>query len=325
MRYLIVLLSFLLLAVSGVHAGPVMPAEVDAQAVWYGHVDMETIMQQPVMQKALNKASAKINKKKGKSFLRQAFHQMGISLMQEFSSATMYATQYEGDFGVVLMKFKNDLPKENLHAIFAQQFPKHAETLIGERKVYTWSMRCGRRKYKELSGCFVNDRQILIGIDLHHVEKALEVLDGNRPAMTADHQLFKGLTPGIMFVSRSIEVPASYQNTTYCPVLRHCSEAFARWTCLDNTIRGRYEFQATDAEKAELYHKAIEGMKAMFTIRFGDLDKVMALLDSFSNVQAGKAVILTWEASHDTIKEAVDQFRKQHKIKRKIRKEYNQK
>lgn len=110
--------------------------------------------------------------KKRKSYLHQAFQQMGIGLMNEFLSATMYATQYEGDFGVVLMKFKSDLPKENLHAIFAQRYPKHAETMIGERKIYTWSMRCGR-KHKELSGCFVNDRQILIGIDLQHVEKAL--------------------------------------------------------------------------------------------------------------------------------------------------------
>lgn len=326
MRYLIVLLSFLLLAVSGVHAGPVVPADLDAQAVWYGHVDMETIMHQPLIKKSLDKAVAKQKNKKGskRSFLKQAFIQMGIRLMNEFCSATMYATQYEGDYGVVLMKFKSELPKDNLIAIFAQRFPKHTEDQIGERKVYTWKMRCGPKKIK-LSGCFVNDRQILIGSNLKHVENALEVLDGKRPAMAANHQLFKGLTPGMMFVSRAIEVPAEYQGYTFCPVLRHCNEAFARWTCLDNTIRGRYEFQTTGSEKAELYHKAIEGMKAMFTLRFGDLDQVKPLIDGFSNVQAGKAVILTWEGSPEQVKAAADQIRKQHKQNRKIRKQHNKK
>ncbi|PKL41491.1 MAG: hypothetical protein CVV41_18640 [Candidatus Riflebacteria bacterium HGW-Riflebacteria-1] len=318
-RAIFLVLCFVLLAGSSITAGPLVPADIDAEAVWYGHVDMQAIMQMPLIQE---KHKSAIEKKKGKTLLAQLSYKMCIQLMGEFLSATMYATQYEGDFGVVLMKFRNDLPGENLHAIFAQKFTDHKETMIGSRKVYTWRMRCGR-KHKQVSGCFVNDRQILVGIDLHHVERALEVLDGKRPAMTAHNPLFKGLTPGTLFVSRALDVPASYQGSTYCPVLRHCHEAFARWTSLGNTIRGRYEFQATDSEKAALYQQAVEGMKAMFTLRFSDYNHVLPLLDGFSNIQEGKAVILTWEGTNEQIRKAYEQIRQQRRIKKNKRKQDN--
>lgn len=320
MRSFAMLICFLLLAATCSFAGPVLPTDIDARAVWYGHVDMEAIMQLPLVKDLHEKAM----KKERKNYFNQVCHKMGMQLMGEFLSATMYATQYEGEFGVVLMKFRSDLPKENLHAIFAQKFPGHKETSLGERKVYTWQMRCGRKQML-LSGCFVDDRQILIGIDLHHLENALEVLDRQRESANPAHPLLKGLTPGTLFISRALEVPATYQLSTYCPVLHHCNEAFARWTCLDNTIRARYEFQATDREKAALYQKAVEGMKAMFALRFADYDEVMPLLDGFSNIQAGKAVILTWNGSTDQVKKAATQIRQQRKLQRKMRREHNQK
>lgn len=318
-RAIFLVLGFVLLAGSSIIAGPVVPADIDAGAVWYGHADMEAIMQMPLIKE---KHAAAIEKKKGKTLLAQLCYKVGMQLMGEFLSATMYATQYEGDYGVVLLKFRNDLPEENLQAIFAQKFPQRKEIVIGSRTVYTWTMCCGRRQ-KEISGCFVNSRQILIGIDINHVVKALEVLDGKRQAMTAHDPLLKGLTPGILFVSRSLDVPESYQTSTYCPVLRHCREAFARWTSFGSAIRGRYEFQANDSEKAALYQQAIEGMKAMFTLRFGDYNQVMPLLDGFSNLQEGKAVILTWEGTTDQIRSAYRQIRQQRRIMKEKRKQAN--
>ena len=321
MRKLIIVLCFLLTALSGVSAGPLRPADIDAKAVWYGHVDMEAVMEQPLIKKAIEKITARKHKN---NLLHQVYQKIGLRVMQECCSATMYATQYEGEFGVVLMKFKNDMPKDGMHALFVRKFPKHKEVEFGGRKLYTWSMRCGRKRMR-LSGCFVDNRQILVGINLRHVKNALRVLDGKRKAMASDNPLLKGLTPGTLFASRAIDVPAGYQYATYCPVLRHCSEAFVRWTSLGDTIRGRYEFQTASKEKAELYMRAIEGMKAMFTLRFGELDKVMPLLEDFSNVQVGRSVILTWDGNPDQLKAAYNQIRQQRKIRRKIRKEHNKK
>ncbi len=318
MRTSLVVLCFLLLTASSIVAGPVVPADIDSQAAWYGHVDAEAIMKLPIV-KEFHKRSMK---KEGKSLFEKLLRNTCMQLMGEFLSATIYATQYEGDFGVVLMKFRNDLPRENLVAILAHKFPGHEETQIRNRKVYTWQMRCGRKQMR-LSGCFVNDRQMLIGIDLHHLENALAVLDEKRQAMTISNPLFKGMVPGTLFISRALNVPANYQLSTYCPVLRHCHEAFARWTSHGNSIRGRYEFQATDREKAALYQQAIEGMKAMFTLRFADFDKVMPLLEGFTNIQAGKSLILSWEGTSDQVKQAFKQIRANRKLQRKMRKQMN--
>ena len=320
MRVFVVVLGFLFAGLSCAFSGPVVPADIDAKALWYGHVDMEALMQLPLVKDWHSNAKGK---DKGKDFIARLCYKVGMQMMGEFLSATMYATQYEGEFGVVLMKFRNDLPKENLHAIFASRCPDKKETIIGNRTVYSWNMRCGR-KQKQISGCFVNDRQILVGIDLHHVERALEVLDGKRQGMSHSDPLFKGLTAGILFVSRAKDVPALYQASTYCPVLRHSQEAFARWTCLDSTIRGRYELRTTDREKAMLYQKAVEGMKAMFILRFSDYDQVMSLLDGFSCVLEGQSLILTWSGKTEQVKEAMDQIRQQRRIQRKRRKKFNQ-
>lgn len=318
MRKLVMALGFLLLSASAIFAGPVVPADIDAQAVWYGHVDAEAIMQLPIVKELQQRAMQKPKKDVFHELLRKT----AMHLMGEFMSATMYATQYEGDFGVVLMKYRNDLPKESIMAILAHKFPGHEETMMRNRKVYTWQICCGRKKMR-LSGCFVDDRQILVGIGLHHVENALAILDKERQAMTIDSPLFKGLMPGTLFISRALNVPEDYQFSTYCPVLRHCDEAFARWTSHGDTIRGRYEFQATDREKAALYLQAVEGMKAMFALRFAGHDKVMALLDGFTSVQAGKALILTWEGTFKQVKKAFKQMRAYRKQQRKMRKEFN--
>lgn len=318
MRSLLIVLGFLLLTASAAFAGPVVPADIDSQALWYGHVDAEAIMQLPIVKELHQRA---INKPK-KTIFGKLLQKTAMHLMSEFLDATIYATQYEGDFGVVLMKFRSDLPKESLIAMLAQKYPGHEETMLQNRQVYTWQMVCGRRKMR-LSGCFINDRQILVGIDLRHVENALKVLDKERPAMTLDNSLFKGLVPGTLFISRALEVPANYQVSTYCPVLRHCNEAFARWTSHGNSLRGRYEFQATDPEKAALYRQAVEGMKAMFALRFADHDKAMLLLESFTDIQVGKALILTWAGTFDQIKQAFEQIRANRKQQRKMRKDFN--
>ena len=318
MRFPATILCLLLLTSSCAFAGPVHPADIDANAVWYGHLDMEAIMQIPLVHEL--HASALHSPKM--STMKRFWHKLGVQMMGEFLSATMYATQYKGDFGVVLMKFRIDLPKEPLCAVFAQKFPEYETTMIGNRKVSTWKIRCGR-KHVTLSGCFVNDRHILIGIDRYHLEHALQVLDGRRPAISPSHRLFKGLTPGILFVSRAIDVPADYQQSTYCPVLKHSNEAFARWTCLGDTIRGRYEFQTRDEETASLYQTAIEGMKALFTLRFGDLDEVMPLLEGFSNDRVAKTVFLSWEGSAGEVKAACEQIRSRRRQVRAMRKEQN--
>lgn len=319
-RALFLSFCFVLVIGSCLMAGPVIPTDIDAQAVWYCHVDAEAIMQLPLVQNAHEKAL----KKKKKNHWAQICHNLGMQLMGEFLSATMYATQYEGDFGVVLLKFRNDLPKENLHAIFAQQCPQRKEVQIGNRKAYTWPMRCGRIK-KKITGCFVDNKSILLGIDVRHVRNALEVLDGDRKGIRPDHHLFKGLTPGVLFISRAIDVPVPYQFSTYCPVLRHCHEAFARWTSFGDTMRGRYEFQTMNKETAALCQQAINGFKAIFQLRFGDYDQVLPLMKGFSNVAEGKAVILTWEGTTDQIKTARDQIRSKRRAMRKKRRQDNKK
>ncbi|MFZ5952883.1 MAG: hypothetical protein ACOYXC_19420 [Candidatus Rifleibacteriota bacterium] len=59
-------------------------------------------------------------------------------------------------------------------------------------------MRLFRRKanahFRHFSGCFVNERQILVGADLGHVERALEVLDLKRTAIAAHHPLLSAFS-----------------------------------------------------------------------------------------------------------------------------------
>jgi len=79
----------------------------------------------------------------------------------------------------------------------------------------------------------------------------------------------------------------------------------------------------SQAAHAALYQQAVEGMKAMFTLRFGDYNKVMPLLEGFSNIQEGKAVILTWEGTTEQIRSAYERIRQQRRIQKKKRKQDN--
>lgn len=265
------LVVFVLTSVA--QAGPLEPAQVAADAKWFGHVNVEAIGAVPLVKECRQQCE---KNEHAKAKIKEVTDKLGMNPMDDLLGITVYATQYEGDVGVGLFSVRK-MDREKLVALFKQKHPDHKTAEYAGRTLYTWTEH-HHGKEMTLTGTFANDKTILIGADAEHVKAALDVLDGKKPALAKDAPLIQGLAKNALFVSRAVDVPAEYRQTTKCPVLRVCSAASVQWTEKGGQLSGKYDLTADSPETAKNLKAAVDGMKALVELRFGTLESVKKVL-----------------------------------------------
>jgi len=299
-----VVLSFLLLASAVVGASPLVPAQIDAQAKWVAHVDLETILAMPIARECLDKACAK---PKTRARHEELAAKLGIHPQHDIRAVTVYATQYEGDFGVALLRVKS-LDPAKVVTWFKERKQDHQTGFYMGKPLFSWTKRF-RRKPFELTAACAGPDLLVIGHDRDHVKAALDVLAGRRAALDANAPLVKGRDERAMFFCRAVEVPEAYRQSTLCPVLKHCPEATAHWQEQGGRVTGRYEFLTTSPATAELFVQATNGLKALFALRFPDRPTVRKLLDGLSYHADGNRFLATWSGQVEEIRAACEDLK----------------
>ncbi len=307
MRNLTILLAAIVLAAvtQSTGAAPLVPAQVDAKAQWYGHVDFEAIHALPLVQEWIDKTTSD---PRHKEHIEEMTQKLGMNPMQDLLGVTLYATQYEGDFGVVIFHVR----KADQAKLTAELKAKHADVKTADyngHTLHTWTEN-GHGKSMEIAGAFVKDNLIVVGADASHVKAAIDVIDGKRPGLTADSELLKGQTQDVLFSSRAIAVPAEYRKTTRCPILRATQAAQALWTNKDGQITGQYGFTADTPEQAANFKLIADGFKALGSMRYGDLPEVKKVIDALTYKIDGSSFTVAWTATAQDVKAATEAMHK---------------
>ncbi|MCC6679447.1 MAG: hypothetical protein IT445_00945 [Phycisphaeraceae bacterium] len=157
-----------------------------------------------------------------------------------------------------------------------------------------------------LIGVFASPQLIVVGSGIAEVRAALDVIDGNKPGLTADSELMKGQTADVLFSSRALDVPADYRKMTRCPVLRVSQAAEALWTDKQGKITGQYTFMADTPEHAASLKTIADGFVALSMLRFGDLPAVKKLTGELAYSVDNSTFTVSWSATIDDIMAAID-------------------
>ena len=79
-----------------------------------------------------------------------------------------------------------------------------------------------------------------------------------------------------------------------CPVLRQVNAAFARWWSKDDLLFGRYTIQTISPETAGLFLQAVNGLKAIFLLRFSGVEPLVKLVENLSYRVGDDVFTLSW-------------------------------
>jgi hypothetical protein len=181
------------LLAAGVHAGGLVTAQVDSQARWIGHVDLQAFHESQIYQSLLE-ADEEHNIEKGLSDL---FTTQGIDLFRDVRGVTAYGTGPADSDAVALI----DTTANAEPALARWRDQLHATPLdIGGRACMQWkengetSFSCLRAKPD------TTDRLLVVSHSHEGLEHALDVLDGKRPSCTtqAPAEITLTMQPGTM-------------------------------------------------------------------------------------------------------------------------------
>ncbi len=297
-------ITILLTATS--YADQLKPGQIPADAKWFAHVDMEGIMSIPMVQEKMQHHHEKKHAKHSKWS-----DKMGFDPMQDLLSATLYSNQYDGYDAVLLMHVRK-IDREKMLAAFKEKHPDHTVEKVEGRDLYNWTRKHHGKEMK-LSGVIANDNLIIIGSGKELVKSALAASQGKGDLMTNESPLLAGLSDTTVFASRALDVPADYQATTRCPVLRACGEAFVQWTESDGNVTANYELSANDQETANQFRTIVAGMVAMMKLKQKNGQASENLLDGLQYGADGTRFSLNLETTVDEIEAAMKEM---HKHKR---------
>lgn len=281
-------------------AGPVEPGDISQDAKWFGHINVQAIHSMEIVQEL----RAKMDKDdRLKHRMREVSEKIGMNPMEDLLAVTVYATQYEGDFGVGLFYVKN-VNSKKLLGVLKEKHPGHETGHHGDRALYSWTVK-HRRGEMKLTSAFASKKLIVIGADEGHVKAALDVLDGKKHGMNADSPLVAGASRNSFFVSNALDVPDDYRAKTKCPVLKRCTAASVNWTEKNGQLKAKYVFTFDSEKSASGIKVMIDAAITMGRMRFGKMEAVEKLLAGLKYKAKGEVFTLTWKTTTDDIRAAV--------------------
>lgn len=285
-------------------AGPVQPEQIPADASWFGHFNMDAVRAIPGFEGWMDQCASHPGIQARLAAWTDKF---GLNPREDLLGVTLFSSHYAGGTGVALIHVRA-LDRDKLLAALAQHHPDFVTATHGSRTLYSWTAR-DRRGEKQLTGAFGNEQTLVIGTGTEEVKRALDTLDGKKPAQPGTSPLLAGAAPNALFVARGVGVTADDRAATRCPVLRSSEGAFVQWQQADGMLSGEYHFEATDAEKARAFQTVVDGMVALAKLRGGNSQPVARLLEGLTYSANGSRFDLTWEAPLGELRQMMEQFK----------------
>lgn len=309
MRKVSILLVLILFGSTAlVSAGPLVPGHLSADAKWFGHVNFEAIRSLGIVKDWKEKVAGS---DRCKEKIAEAIEKIGMNPMEDVLGATLYATAYKGQGGIVLIYVRN-ADQKKIEAVVQDKCDKVKTDKLGKRTLFGATAKHHGHEMKVV-GTFATDGLVVIAFGTEKITTALDVIDGKTAALEKSAPLLKGVSKRALFVSKAIDVPADYRESTKCPVLRQCTDAFAQWTAKGGTISGRYALTADTAEKANDFKTILDGLVAMAALNHEKLPGMKDVLEGLKYNVKDRTLTVTIKITEEQIQKAVKEC-----IKRKM-------
>lgn len=268
-------------------AGPLDQRHVAADAKWVVHLDADALRASPT---ARQFGGLWLSSKSAQDGLQRLRETIGLDPVKDLHALTFYGDQLKEHRGVAIVRSERDQPR--LTAFLAKQ-PDYATDQYKSHQLHTWTRRRGDRE-QTLIGCFYGSDLLLFGEHAGDLQAALDVLDGERPALDrGDLPLGAEAPPGTILLIRAADL-ANAELPFKSPVIR-LSELLGiaigergGKTFVDARLVTKSEQNAADMRDVAV------GLVAMARLYRDSDEDALKILHAVEVATEGRTVVLKW-------------------------------
>jgi len=284
-------------AVSSASAAPLDRGEVDAEAAWMVHLDVDALRDSQSVNRWIRPwlQSPAVRAK-----IDELDEQIGFDPTTDLHGVTLYGNKLIPNRGVVIMHGQADA--ERLHAFLREQ-PDYRTREYDGRELLSWTSR-HRGQPHTVHASEASPGRMLFSRDKDDLTTALKVLAGQRPSLADTGPHPSKSPPGTMLTIRmrklsqsrlGLKSPLFRLSETISFILgEHQGEAF---------IRGRIE--ARSGEHVDEFRDVAKGLLALARLLRADDDDLLQLLDEVQIHTADTAVEMHWSGQMEDVAKVV--------------------
>ena len=163
---------------SPLFAGPLNQEKVSGDAAWVAHVDVDALIKSGLGEFVLSKAAEKDEFINGLVKIQEVF---GFDPLKDIRGLTLYGGKIGDDQGVVIADATLDADKV---LPLLRENATYRAIEHGDRVLHQWTDQKGDKPAKTQTGCFYDEKTIVVGSTVELVKKAIAVLDGEAANLT---------------------------------------------------------------------------------------------------------------------------------------------
>jgi hypothetical protein len=275
-------------------AAPLDLDAVPAKAVWLMHFDMDAMRGSSVATRAWDRA-VKMHPHMEK-MAQMGAGMMGMDPRKDLRDVTAYGLDTDKKNGVMIVRAKAN---RDMLERMVEKAPGHETMMHRSYTLHRWMHKGWKQRGgsgRPVVGAFHKDDVMVFAATPERVKAALDVLDGDSPAVT-DGPLAGRVRPGSILVGRA----AAIDPGTKCPVLKQGRGYRVAMGERDGTSFYRARLDMQSAEAAEQALDVTKGLAALGSLKFGGDATAMKLVSALKTATSGETCMISWDAPADDV------------------------
>lgn len=290
-----------------VHAEPLKPENVAADAKWVAHFDGDAARSSPVMKKFCEECLK--DWPGSHEWTTELREKWDINLYKDLHGITLYGPKVarHPHVAIVHITLNKEALLKKLEKLCAET-TKH-----GAHTIYTWTMHKEWKHARPISVALYKPDTLVVASNVELAKSALDVLDGKTPSLAGKKSpLTTDIPGGTILFARATDLEKA-EHVGKFPVFKLLRQFSYAEGQRDGQWFGQFQVTTESPQVAEKVKEAWQGHVAAFWLFFHDQPGVLKLLDKLQFKVDGSTVHGTFEAPAAQVAEQMPAFCKAFK------------
>jgi ribosome-associated translation inhibitor RaiA len=300
MKYLVAPFVALALITAYANANPYQATNIAADAKWVIHVDVDAIRDSQIVKKAFDACPELKNAGPVFDLIRG---RIGVDLRKDLHGILAYG-DHDQKHNVAVVFSTVD---RKLLLDMAEKCKDHRVTKHGDIDIHSFTIKHDG-KTEPAAGAFYKPDVLVFAADAGQVAKAIDVLSGKAPSLTADSSLPVAGRPvkGATVIVRAMDFPENAKDV----VARKAKSIRIAMGEADGKSFYRALLVMKTPEAAEQIKTINEGLKALGALHLSNDKDLMKLVNGLSTTVQQSTVNIRWEVPTSDVWTAIEKVAK---------------
>ena len=287
---------------------PLDATRVPAEAKWVMHMDIDAMRESELGEYIRSKW---LSRDRLRKHMEGIFEKTGMDPRKDLRSMTLYDNRFEKHHGTALIEVQN-VDAQKLLTLLRERHPDVRISNYGEHRLYIWKADHGKKKDHFVTGCLYKESILVFSGETANVMVALDVFDGKAAALSDSSPLAAAAQDGTLLLARGIDM-AEKDWPGRCPVLRDSDQFSLSLGESDGNLFVDSAMVTNKEETATSAVSVVDGLRAMISLRHGENEHVMRVLQGLKTNVDGTNLSIRWQAKGKDVLKAAEKFKEMHK------------